>query len=546
VIRPTPRLVATALALAAGLAIASPAAATTPTREADVLLRGGPLPGANGLAFTPGGKLAVTSAQAGRISLVDPATGRIERRFGPREGLQAPDDVAAGRDGALYWTGFLTGTIGRIGPDGRGRTVANVGPGANPIAFAPDGRLYTARCALGDALYEVDPAGVRAPRVVAEGIGAGCAANAFDFGPDGRLYAPQPFLGRVVAIDVDRGTVDVVATGFGPTLFAVEAARDGTLLAADGPVVTRIDPRTGARTPAAVLPFLIDNLELDARGRLFASSLSTAAVVEVRPDGSLREVVAGGPVVVPQGVASAPGGSGELLVATSSAVTRFALPAGAPLDVLAPDLPNTVSSLDARPERWVTVGPYDGSVTLFDPATRSTRVLARGLDFPTDARLDGDGVLVAEAGAGRVLRLAVENPGRRDVVAAHLGSPTGLAARDGDLWVTDVAGGRVLQLAQRGRALRRPRVVARGLDRPLAIAVEGHRLAVLESGAGRVVELRPGRARRVLTDDVTPLNPPLPGRPTDGTFAGLAFADGALLVADPIGNRVLRVAPRQR
>lgn len=189
---------------AASAAPAQSRPASWSTSSQDVL-RAGPLPGANGPAFTRGGDLAVTSAQAGRISIVDPRSGAITRRFGPTSGLQTPDDVATGPDGSLFWTGFLTGLVGRIAPDGSSRTIANVGPGANPIAFGPDGRRFTARCALGDAVYELDPDGRRAPRLIAENIGAGCAANALDVGPDGRLYAPQPFLGRVVAIDVDSG-----------------------------------------------------------------------------------------------------------------------------------------------------------------------------------------------------------------------------------------------------------------------------------------------------------------------------------------------------
>jgi hypothetical protein len=46
-----------------------------------------------------------------------------------------------------------------------------------------------------DALYEVDPDGIMAPRLIAQNLGN---LNAFDFGADGFLYGPLVDHAKVV------------------------------------------------------------------------------------------------------------------------------------------------------------------------------------------------------------------------------------------------------------------------------------------------------------------------------------------------------------
>jgi len=291
-----------------------------------------------------------------------------------------------------------------------------------------------------------------------------------------------------------------------------------------------------------VLGFLPDNLVVDDRdGSILVTSLSSAEVAELRPDGVLRTISPGG-LALPQGVALG-GGRGtarELLVATAAGVGRYDT-AGTPTGFIPAALPNAVSSLSAGPQA-LSAGPFGGSVTTFDVPVGGSALTITGLDFPLDARRFRGDLLVAEGGTGRVLRIDAADPSRRRTVVRDVGSPAGLAVRRGTAWATDIAGGRVLQIARGGRILPRPRVVAAGLDRPQAIAARGGGLVVVETGAGRVVELRPDGRRRTLTSGLTPANPPLPGRPTDGSFAGVAVdRGGAVYVSDPLTNRVLRI-----
>jgi len=538
--------VAVAVAVVAVLA-ALPAVAAV-AAETESVVTPAALPGTTGMAVDDEGRLYVANIAASRITVLDPDTGAQLEQFGPEQGVTFPEDLALGPDGSLYWTGFLTGDIGRIDPDGQAAIIANVGPGANPIAFDADGRLFVARCAFADGLYEVDPAGVAPVRVVAEGIGAGCALNGMDFGPDGRLYGPQPFLGRIVAVDVDAGTVDVITEDVGTTAFGVDVAPDGSILAVDGPQLRRFDPVTGAGDTVAALDFLPDNLVLDdATGAVYVSSIYTAEVVEVGTGGTVRTVSPGG-TVNPQGVAVVGRGRDRrLLVSSVAGVSAVDLRTGAATDVLpAPQTgqPSVVTALSADRDRWVATAPFLGSVLVFDGLGGPPAATVDGLVLPVGAVLLGDDVVVAEA-SGRVLRVPLADPAAREVVTEAAGSPGGIVRDGRDVWVTDTAGGQVLEVIDRGRSLAEPRVRASGLDRPQGIAVSGREVVVVEAGAGRVTAIRPDGRRRTLDVALTPANPALPGLPA--TLAGIAAGPGGTVyVADPLTNRVVPVDLRRR
>ena len=63
----------------------------------------------------------------------------------------------------------MTGEIGSISPSGEKSTIAQLAPGVNAITMSDDGRLFVTRVIVGDQLYEIDPTGAAAPRLIAEG-----------------------------------------------------------------------------------------------------------------------------------------------------------------------------------------------------------------------------------------------------------------------------------------------------------------------------------------------------------------------------------------
>lgn len=154
--------------------------------EVTVLTEGATIQGANGIRFDAQGRLHVASVFGSEVLVMDAETGEVIDSYGRDAGIVSPDDLAFDNNGNLYWTAIITGDVGRRTPDGAVEIIAQLPPGVNPIAISPDGRMVVGLCFLGDGLYEVDPQGIDAPRLIAENLGGGCGFNAFDFGPDGR------------------------------------------------------------------------------------------------------------------------------------------------------------------------------------------------------------------------------------------------------------------------------------------------------------------------------------------------------------------------
>jgi hypothetical protein len=133
------------------------------------------------------------------------------------------DDIAFAEDGTMAWTGFLSGKVFiRRANATKNIEVATGMSGPNSIAFGKDGRLYVSEVFLGDALYEIDIKNADKPehkplqrsemRKVAEKMGG---LNGFEISrEDGYLYGPLWFKGQVVKLNVENGTMEVVAEGF--------------------------------------------------------------------------------------------------------------------------------------------------------------------------------------------------------------------------------------------------------------------------------------------------------------------------------------------
>jgi sugar lactone lactonase YvrE len=298
------KLGAAALLLAVSLVVLAAAAVATPARTArsadrhyvmKVLVRGAPLHQANGI-WADGRRLYVATVAGGQIAVLDARNGHVLRRI-----QQATsDDVTMGPDGSLYWTDLLEGQVVRMTPDGdvtRQGVPSDAGPipGVNAITFSADGRLFVAQAILpfGDALYELDPALQDPPQLIwdpGDGYPFLQQLNGFDFGPDGMLFAPQPYLGRVVRIDVDATPVvpQVVAEGMSfPSavkfdshgrLFAVASARNGQVL--------RIDVQTGTVRLVSTVPTGlagVDNLAFGPRDRLYCTGAADGSVWQILP-----------------------------------------------------------------------------------------------------------------------------------------------------------------------------------------------------------------------------------------------------------------------
>jgi hypothetical protein len=126
----------------------------------------------NGINIDHNDRLYVASVLEGTISVINPRNGKVVAKLGSGQGVETPDDLTFGPDGTLYWTAFMTGEVGSLSA-GEKNTIAWLAPGVNAITMSDEGRLFVTRVFLGDQLYEIDPTGVTAPRLIAEGMGGG-------------------------------------------------------------------------------------------------------------------------------------------------------------------------------------------------------------------------------------------------------------------------------------------------------------------------------------------------------------------------------------
>lgn len=511
-----------------------------------VVAQGGPLHATNGMYFGPDGRLYVASASSATVAAFDPETGKMLESWGPDHGVRGPDDLFVQTDGTIYWTDFAFGEVRKRTPDGTTTLIAAPGPGVNPITFSDDGRLFVSQCALGHHLFEIDPNGVKKPRLITDKLGPGCGFNGMDWGPDGRLYGPRPPVREVARINVDTGAVETVATGFrGPVALKFDSRRRLHVLDTGAGEVLRVDIKTGAKEVVGRVGVGSDNLAFDARDRLFVSSFTDSYIVEVIGPDKNRTVVAGG-LSFPGGVAYlTSGGAGRLFVADRRTLRELDPATGTQVYSSAERASDVGEAMSVHPHRDQLMLTSPTAVRIWDP--NSHRLVARFDDFDeaVDALPLGGDIIVSEYNTGSVVRVDAASPKARTVIASGIAEPAGLAAAGGDLYVADRAGS-LLQVLQDNKPLNPPRVVATGLAGPEGIAAgEDGSLYVVEVEAGRVVEVDPKTGATTLVADgltLAGLEQKSIGKNTSvGFLTGIAVGNGSLYVTSYAKNLVYRI-----
>ncbi|MFD2470275.1 hypothetical protein [Amycolatopsis silviterrae] len=482
------RPVALALALVLPLTAVPDAAAATRYRV-QRLVDGTALHSPNGIALAPDGRLLTASLASETISTVDPRTGRTHRLVGPRDGRS--DDLAIAPSGEILWTDPVGGVVKGRAPDGRIRTVARDLPGVNSIAFDRSGtHLYVGQLTFADALWEIDPAGQAAPRLVARDPGG---LNAFAFGPDGMIYAPRSKHGEVARVDPRTGAISVLAQGFRQPV-SVRFDAKNRLYVLDGATgqLVRIDP-AGAKHTVATLPAADDNMIIAPDGHAYVSNMADSSVSRVNLDTGAVSVVTSSKLAFPADIAS---DGRTLYLADATALRTVDSRTGAVGEIqrrLSSSL-EFPSGISVTAAHFVLTSELIGSVQVVDRATGKVVREVHGLDNPADAVELADGSLViSEPAQGRLLHAVGETvlP-----LAENVGAPTGLAVtRRGTVLAAD-AGGRLFEVAPAsGKVVER----AAGLGGLRAVAVRPDGSAVVLDVIGRrVVSVQHNGKREVL------------------------------------------------
>lgn len=517
-------------------------AAETKTRT---LVTGAAFHGSNGIRLSPQGLVYVASAVGSRIDVLDPASGKRLRSLGPEQGVWGPDDLAFGPEGALYWTAFFTGEVGRLNAKGQAEIVARVGPGVNAISFSDDGRLFVSRVFLADELYEIDLQGMQPPRLIRQGIGG---LNAMDFGADGQLYGPLWFKGQIARINVDTGDLTVIAEELDIPA-AVKFSPDGELYAIDQHQGTllRIDIETGKKTLVAHPGAGADNLDFDAKGQLYITNAHEGSVSLVLPNGKMRALSAGG-LSMPAGIVINP--QGDLVVAAAQSLRHYNAQTGAEQLVVHAAIGDTRTlatplTVSAFGDQQLLTSWFSNTVQVWDPVSQIVQASYHDFQVPLNAiSLDGD-IIVAELVGHRLVRRKAGSL-TSEVLMDNIPVPTGLAAANDQLYVADWLTGTIYQILINGQPMQTPHPVITGLKQPEGMALDAlGRLLVMETGTQRLLRIDPQNPQiEVLATGLsTGLQGP-PGSPPSWLLSSVVVDScGRITLTQDLTNSLLRVVP---
>ncbi|MEL7284109.1 MAG: hypothetical protein AAGJ68_06345 [Pseudomonadota bacterium] len=513
----------------------APAETEPPTLE--VIATGANIAGANGIHFGPDGLLYIASVIGSDLTVINPETGEEIKRYTAADGVIGPDDVAFASDGSFYWTSILTGEVAGFNTDGEKIIAAQLSPGSNPITFSNDDRLFVSQCFLGTNLYELDPAGVEAPRLIADDLGPGCGLNGMDWGPDDRLYGPRWFVGEVVSYDVDTNERRVEATGFS-TPAAIKFDGQGVLHVLDTATGELIRVQDSTKEVVATFDPGLDNFAFDANDTAYVSSFVDGFIKRVNEDGSITTLQPGG--------LSHPGGVGlmgdTVWVADIHAIRGYDRKTGEIIDtqrniVGVGELGGSIN-LSVDGGALILTSWFDGDVRVWDPKTQQRLAHYPNLLGPVAAIRYGDGIAVSEHFKGTVTLLRDGDP---VVLASGLPAAGGLQVYAGALYVSDRTLGEIQIIARDGIALETPEVVASDLAGPEGFLVTETAIVVVEAETGRVTKIEANGDRHELA--AIPAGAPgAAGMPPSQVFNGVAIdPDGNLFVTGEAARVLYRI-----
>jgi len=532
-------------ATATATAIASP-----PTRPAawappEAIVAPSSFAGVHGLAVDAKGRLLAGSVVGNTLWEVDRQSGAARVLVNAPEG-QA-DDIAVGPRGELAWTNYLVGALRMRDSDTAPmRVVAKDLPGLNSLDFdRRNGKLYASQVFLGDALWEIDPAGRKPPRLIKKDMGG---FNGFEVGPDGLLYGPLWFKGQVVKIDPSNGAMAVIADGFKiPAAANLDGKGNLWVVDARSGELVRVDLATGRKTVARQLKPSLDNLAIAPDGTLYVSNMADNSIEAFDPATGELRLLTGGKLAVPAGLKI---DGNELFVADVFGFRQVDATSGAVRDIFRMQRDAELEypfAVGLSASHFALTSWFTGTVQLVDRKTLKTTGMLHGLKAPVDAIPMADGsVVYAELATGSVSRARGPKFEDRQVLASGLGGPVQMIlGRDGALYVTEAAG-KLTRIPLDASAPLRP--VAEGLAMPEGVAqTPWGSFIVAETAARRLVEIDPvGGSRRTVAENLPIGLEPGPGMPPPYVPTGVAVgSDGTIYLTADRNNALYRIRPQR-
>ena len=531
--------VATALTACATSSATRPAAWSAP----EALVAPSSFTGVHGLAVDAKGRLLAGSVVGYSMWEVDRQTGAAKVLIPAPEG-QA-DDIAVGPKGELAWTNYLMGMVRyRENDTAPMKVLAKDLPGLNSLDFdRKNGKLYASQVFLGDALWELDVAGVKAPRLIAKDMGG---FNGFEVGPDGMLYGPLWFKGQVVKIDPANGAITVINSEF-KIPAAANLDGKGNLWVVDTRTgeLCKVELASGRKTVVKQLKPALDNLAIAPDGTVYVSNMADNSIEAFNPATGALRTLTSGKLAVPAGLKL---DGDSLWVADVFAFRQVNVKSGDVKDIFrmqASDMEYPFA-VGVSTKLFALTSWFTGTVQLVDRATLKTVHTIHGLKAPFDALPMEDGsVIYAEIATGSITQASGADYKTTKVVATGLAGPVQMTlGRDGALYVTEAAG----KLTRIDLASGAKTEVASGLALPEGVAqTPWGTFIVAEAAAGRLTEIDPASGTRRSVAENLPIGLAAgPGMPPPYVVTGVAVgADGTVYFSADKNNAVYRVRPQR-
>ena len=501
--------------------------------ELEEFVIGAKIAGVNGIHFGPDGMLYAASVAGSDISVIDTKSKKIIKVYNQNDGVIGPDDVAFNSLGEFYWTSILTGEVAGFNINGKKVVAGNPGIGVNPITFSDDDRLFVAQCFYDNGLFELDPEGINAPRLIMDDIGQFCGLNGMDWGPDGRLYGPRWFNNEVVSIDVDTGELRKEASGFNVPA-AVKFNSKGELFVLDtgaGKIFKVLD---GKNEEIAFIDQGLDNFAINADDEIFVSSYSEGSIVKITQD-SIEDIL-------PGGIAHAGGLAvmdDNIMIADIQSVKAYNSNNGNE----AWNYKNTfrVSPIGAN-TAISSFGDYailtswvDNSLKIMKPDTGEIIESLEGLNMPVSATKFQDSIAVAMHGDKSITLLTFDGRNPRILADGFL-APTHVVNYEDGLLVSDRERGELIKIDINGTKS----VLVNNLDSPEGIAIKGNSIFVFEGDTGEIKE--------ILNEEISVIAKVLPGTPAQSIlqppsviFNGIVVHNNHLYIAGEIEKILFRL-----
>ena len=537
-------LLATAVALTACTSMRM-SAPTRPTAWAapEVLVAPSSFHGVHGLAIDAKGRLLAGTVLGSSMWEVDRTTGAAKVFIAAPAG--EADDIAIGPKGEMAWTSYLQGIIRyRENDTAPIRILAKDLAGINSLAFdQKSGKLYASQVFLGDAMHEIDVAGVKPPRLIAKDMGG---FNGFDVGPDGMLYGPLWFKKQLVKMNPADGAITVINSEF-KTPAAANLDGKGNLWAVDTFTgeLSKVELATGRKTVMKQLKPALDNLAIAPDGMIYVSNMADNSVQSYNPANGDTKLLTGGKLAVPGGIKL----DGDTLwVADLFAFREVNVKSGEVKDVLrmqASDMEYPFA-VGVSAKQFALSSWFTGSVQIIDRATRKTVTTIHGLKAPMDALFLNDGsVVFIEIATGDVTRASGADFKERKVIAKGLAGPVQMTlGKDGALYVTEAAGNLTrINIADGSKT-----VVADKLALPEGVAqTPWGSFIVAEAAARRLVEINPvDGSRRTVAENLPIGLEAGPGLPPPNVPTGVAVgADGMIYLSADRNNAIYKIKPQR-